>query len=39
VYHAAVLIEWEHRQYCTIVEVAWRNGIGGYGGRSNWWVY
>jgi len=35
-YHTGVLIEWDHGLYTTIVELAWRNGIGGYGGKSNW---
>jgi len=35
-YHAAVLLEWDHGRHCTLVELAWWNGIGGYGGKSNW---
>ena len=35
-YHALVLIEWDHEEYTTIFEVGWLNGIGGYGGKSNW---
>lgn len=36
-YHAAVLIEWEGGGSlpCTVVELAWLNGLGGYGGKSN----
>lgn len=36
-YHAAVLLEWSHGQFGTIVELAWLNGLGGYGGKSNWY--
>ena len=35
-YHALVLIEWDHGKYTTIFELAWLNGLGGYGGKSNW---
>ena len=35
-YHAVVLLEWDHARFCTVVELAWRNGLGGYKGRSNW---
>ena len=35
-FHALVLIEWSHARWTTVVELAWRNGIGGYGGKSNW---
>jgi hypothetical protein len=36
-YHSIVLLEWDHGQYCTVVEGAYLNGIGGYRGRSNWY--
>lgn len=36
-YHSIVLLEWEHGQFCTVVEGAFLNGIGGYKGRSNWY--
>jgi hypothetical protein len=36
-YHSLCLLEWEHGQYCTVVEAAYLNGIGGYKGRSNWY--
>jgi hypothetical protein len=36
-YHSIVLLEWEHGQFCTLVEGAYLNGIGGYKGRSNWY--
>ena len=32
-----VLLEWEHRNFCTVLEVAYLNGIGGYKGQSNWY--
>jgi len=35
-YHAGILLEWDHGKHCTVIELAWLNGIGGYGGRSNW---
>jgi hypothetical protein len=31
-YHSIVLLEWEHGTYCTVVEGAYLNGIGGYKG-------
>lgn len=39
-YHSAVLIEWEptadgQPRHCSVVELAWLNGLGGYGGKSN----
>ena len=37
-YHSAVVLEWSHGQHCTVVELAWLNGLGGYAGRSNWCV-
>mmetsp|Transcript_26534 Transcript_26534/g.64671 ORF Transcript_26534/g.64671 Transcript_26534/m.64671 type:complete len:484 (+) Transcript_26534:125-1576(+) len=36
-YHSVVLLEWEHGKYCTLVEGAYLNGIGGYKGKSNWY--
>jgi len=33
-YHTAVLIEWEHAKYSSVIELAWQFGIGGYKGRS-----
>jgi hypothetical protein len=36
-YHSVVLLEWEHGKYCTVVEGAYLNGIGGYKCRSNWY--
>jgi len=35
-WHVAVALEWNHGKSITIIEVAWRNGLGGYGGKSNW---
>ena len=34
-YHTVVLLEWSHGQCMTAVELAWRNGVSGYGGKSN----
>jgi len=30
-WHVAVALEWSHGQFSTLVELAWLNGIGGYG--------
>lgn len=35
-WHTAVLVEWEHGRHTTVIEVGYLNGLGGYGGRSNW---
>lgn len=34
-YHAALLLEWDHGCHCSVIELAWLNGLGGYGGKSN----
>ena len=36
VYHSAILVEWSHGKHCTVFELAFLNGVGGWGGRSNW---
>jgi len=36
IYHTGVLVEWDHGEYGTIIELGWRHGIGGYRGKSNW---
>eukprot|EP00128_Syssomonas_multiformis_P002151 Colp12_sorted_trinity150504_noHs@9405 len=36
-WHAAVLLEWDHGNYCTVIELATLNGIGGRFGKSNWY--
>ena len=36
VWHTGVLLEWCHGLFTTVVELSWWNGIGGYGGKSNW---
>merc|ERR1712060_859417 len=36
IWHAGILLEWSHGLYTTVVELAYRNGVGGYGGKSNW---
>jgi len=36
-YHSVVLLEWDHGKFCTLVEGAYLNGIGGYKGKSNWY--
>jgi len=35
-YHSACLLEWDHGQHCTVVELATLNGVGGRKGKSNW---
>ena len=30
------VLEWDHGEYCTIVEIGYLNGLGGYKGKSNW---
>ena len=37
-YHSIVLLEWEHQNYCSVVEIGFLNGLGGYKGKSNWIV-
>eukprot|EP00924_Labyrinthula_sp_SR-Ha-C_P003412 snap_masked-scaffold_15-processed-gene-8.49-mRNA-1 protein AED:1.00 eAED:1.00 QI:0/-1/0/0/-1/1/1/0/400 len=34
-YHSGICVEFEDNT-CTIVELAWRHGIGGYNGKSTW---
>jgi len=34
-YHAAILLEWDHGRHCSVIELAWLGGLGGYGGKSN----
>lgn len=36
-YHGAVLLEWDHGQYCTVVELALFNGLSGYAGKCSWY--
>jgi hypothetical protein len=35
-YHQVVVVDWSHGRFSTLIELAWKNGCGGYGGRSNW---
>lgn len=35
-YHTGVLIEWDHGQFTTIIELAWLRGMGGFAGNSSW---
>lgn len=35
-YHSVCVLEWEHGGYCTVVESAYLNGMGGYSGRCKW---
>jgi len=36
-YHAAVLVEWSHGHYATVIELGPLNGIAGRFGRSDWY--
>jgi len=36
-YHSLVLLEWDHGDYCTVVEAAYLNGLGGWRGKSNFY--
>jgi hypothetical protein len=29
-YHALVFVEWDHRHFGSVVELAWKGGVGGY---------
>jgi len=33
-YHSLVFLEWENSQFCTVVEGAFLNGVGGYKGTK-----
>ncbi len=35
-YHSLALLEWDHGEYCTVVEVGYLGGLTGNMGRSNW---
>ena len=35
-YHSAVLVEWDHGQCCTVIELGLLGGVSGYRGKSNW---
>ena len=35
-YHTLALLEWDHRRYCTVLEIGYFNGLSGYKGKSNW---
>jgi hypothetical protein len=35
-YHSFALLEWDHKRHCTVVELAYLGGVGGYVGRANW---
>uniref|UniRef100_A0A7S1FTX8 Uncharacterized protein n=1 Tax=Corethron hystrix TaxID=216773 RepID=A0A7S1FTX8_9STRA len=32
-WHSGIFLEWDHGKYGTVLELALRNGIGGYGGK------
>ena len=35
-YHGAILLEWDHGAFCSVVELATLNGVGGRKGKANW---
>mmetsp|Transcript_11191 Transcript_11191/g.16800 ORF Transcript_11191/g.16800 Transcript_11191/m.16800 type:complete len:517 (+) Transcript_11191:94-1644(+) len=35
-YHSFALLEWDHKKYCSVVELAYLGGVGGYVGKANW---
>jgi len=35
-YHAVCVLEWEHKEFVTVCELAFLNAVGGYGGKANW---
>jgi len=35
-YHTLSLLEWDHGEYCTVVELGFLNGLSGRNGQSNW---
>jgi len=34
-YHSFALLEWDHGKHCTVIELAYFNGLGGYNARCN----
>ena len=34
-YHSFALLEWDHGKHCTVIELAFLNGLGGYNARCN----
>lgn len=37
-YHSLCVLEWDHGRYCSVVEGAFLNGVGGYKGMCNWYT-
>lgn len=35
-WHTMMLMEWSHGKYCTVMELATFNGVGGRFGKANW---
>mmetsp|Transcript_18337 Transcript_18337/g.44161 ORF Transcript_18337/g.44161 Transcript_18337/m.44161 type:complete len:412 (-) Transcript_18337:190-1425(-) len=35
-WHALLLLEWDHQKFTTVVELGLVNGVGGYAGKSAW---
>jgi len=36
-WHSGILLEWNHGEFATVIELAWLGGLGGYKGQSNWY--
>lgn len=37
--HTGILVEWDDGcDYTTVFELAWRDGVGGYSGKTNWFA-
>jgi hypothetical protein len=36
-YHSVCLLEWDHGEYCTVLQAGYLNSLGGSQGRSNWY--
>ena len=36
IYHSACFVEWNHGKYGMVFELAFKYGLGGFDGRSNW---
>lgn len=37
-YHSLALIEWDHGDFCSVVEIGFLDGLGGSRCKSNWYV-
>lgn len=37
-YHSLILLEWNHKKYCSVVEIGFLNGLGGYKCKCSWYA-